>query len=146
MKGSQICSICTNINREAIEHAMQAHVRYREIAKQFATSAATLTRHKAHMEGSGGPADTPKEILDAVDAGIAELRVLMRRGRKHKNKTVGTELALKASRELRAWISLRAQLARRQPIPVEESEQLDEQQLADMAQALVEKRGKEKPN
>ena len=146
VKGAQVCTICTSVNREQIEAAVAARVPYRDIAAKFQTSPSALSRHKAHTAPSSEPAETPKQFLDAVDAGIAELRVLMRRGRKHKNKIVGTELALKASRELRAWILLRSQLARRVPaVPIEETEALDQDTLNSMAQALLD-RQKGKPN
>ena len=118
--GPQVCSICTSENRAAIEAALKAKVRYLDIAKQFGTSPSALTRHKYHTAAPGEPVGTPASIFDAVDAAIAELRGLQRRGRRHKDKGKGAQLVLQASRELRQWFGMRDQLMRRLPaMPVE---------------------------
>jgi hypothetical protein len=147
MKGEQLCRICASVDRDRIEAAISARVGYREIAVKFHTSPSALSRHKAHMVGPGELADTPKGVIATADAAIQELRVLGRRARKHKDRIRGVALALSVSRELRSWLQLRSQLARRQPAgPNELTEpEVEDAELKRMAEVYLQRHG-EKPN
>jgi hypothetical protein len=136
-----VCKVCSHPDRRAIEAGLVAGTNYAKLSQTFSVSAAGLSRHrKRHMEGAICP-EHDQNLIPGVDIIIEELRALQRRGRRSKNHAAGAELILKTSRELRSWFALRAQLVRRQPaIPTEASEpELDQDQLAEMAQALVAK-------
>jgi hypothetical protein len=141
-RGVQECSVCTHIDRKTIEAALRSRMALRKLAKLFAVSAATLCRHRAHLETpaySQRDASGTDGLLATADAAIAELRSLQRRARRNKNAAAGAELTLKASRELRSWIVLRAQLLSKQTaVPIERSEpEVDDERLKKMAEVYL---------
>jgi hypothetical protein len=149
-RGVQECSACTHIDRKTIDEALRARMALRKLAGLFGLSAATLCRHRAHLEApatSQGDAGGTDGLLATADAAIAELRSLQRRARRNKNAAAGAELTLKASRELRSWIVLRAQLLSKQTtVPIKRSEpEVDDARLKKMAEVYL-TRHPEKPN
>jgi hypothetical protein len=141
-RGVQECSVCTHVDRKTIEEGLRSRMALRKLAALFGLSAATLCRHKAHLEvpaTSQSEAGRTDGLLVTADAAIAELRTLQRRARRNKNAAAGAELTLKASRELRSWIVLRAQLLSKQTaVPIKSSEpEVDDERLKKMAEVYL---------
>lgn len=150
-KMNAVCKVCGHPDREKIDAGIAAGVGYEKLAATFGLSPSGISRHKSqHMNR---PLEIPASrdpLVCELDQQIKNLSTLQRRAMRKadKNPYIGAALVLQLSRELRNCIRERAQLARHVPkIPVEPTEpELDADQLASMASALLAKHGKGKPN
>jgi len=137
MKQSK-CRVCTHPDQAAIEAGISAGRPYRVLAQEFHVSSASLSRHKAHLEA---PADA--SLLDAADRIIDELRSVAQRVKRNRNLTQSVDLSLKVSKELRAWLTLRAQLIRQAPaVPAERHPDLDSESMKNVDEILRQRLGK----
>lgn len=142
----QTCAICRHPQRDEIEQAMLRKVPCRRIAKQFQTSASTVSRHRGHTSeqfiGAGAVAKGAKnedsELLKAIDKLLAEVHYLQRRLRqgRQRNTVQGADMILKVSREVRALLELRERFAG--PRASAAQPQAKEQGLDDDAETLSE--------
>ena len=111
----QSCSICSHASRRAIDAAICGKKPYRQIAREFAVTLSTISRHRNHLGRPSEGAEPTNALLEAVDYAIEATRGCIARGRR-KAGIAGATLILRASHELGVLVELRQKLETRRPI------------------------------
>ncbi len=125
----QTCTVCAHKDRESIDQALrEGRPSIREIAKQSRLTSAAVFRHKQHTFPDKLPSneEIPKEITKLRHAQAAAKR---RRD---------TDAVLAISREIRAWMLLKAKTKSVLPRDRDKPEELSRSEALTLAKQIIE--------
>jgi transposase-like protein len=109
----QMCTVCRNPEKTAIDRALLRNVSLRKIAREHGTSAGALFRHKQHIASTLVKAERAREVaqasslLDRVEGLIPELQSIAKNAKRAREWQAATG----ALRETRACLELLARLS-----------------------------------